>query len=136
MWDAFQANPEGVERCALLARAKASRSGTAPAGLLLTMIRAGEHLLEAKPDTAIPTGWRWVRGDSGAAGTYVEDPNGVDQLPPGYDFSTRQRLVFECRDPEEGLGEISEEIRGELYRLAGRDDEVEGFTTNRRSATR
>lgn len=118
VWEAFKANPEGVERCALLAKAKAQRDGHSAAGLLLTMIRAGEHLLEAKPDTPMPTGWRWVRGADGASGTYVEDPEGTDRLPPGYDFTPSPKYGPAPRTDGWEPRTLSEEIKAQVERLA------------------
>lgn len=115
MWEAFQANPDGVERCALLAKAKAQRAGVSAAGLLLTMVRSGEHLLEAKPATRMPTGWRWIRGDGGAAGTYVEDPEGTDRLPAGYDFTPSPS--YEPMVEIEAVFPLTDEVREQVRRL-------------------
>lgn len=87
VWEALKAHPDGVVRCARRAKSVSERNGTSGAGLLLTMIRSGEHTLEPNPTAPRITGWRFVRGSH--SGSYVEDPNGVDPLPPGYDFTTR-----------------------------------------------
>lgn len=87
VWEALKAHPDGVVRCACRAKAVSERSGSSGAGLLLTMIRADEHTLRPDPTAPRVTGWRFVRGTH--SGTFVEDPNGVDTLPPGYDFRTR-----------------------------------------------
>lgn len=85
VWRAWQDDPDGVERCALEARAFTRHEPGTGAGLFLTMIRRGDHLDEI-PDPHAPrqriTGWRWVRGSH--SGTYVRDPQGTDPLPPGY----------------------------------------------------
>jgi hypothetical protein len=86
LWDAFLASPEGLERCALRAKAVGKREGRPAAGLLLSMVRAGEHLLEEDPSALRPTGWRRVRGSHGD--NYVRDPEGIDPLPPGFDLVT------------------------------------------------
>lgn len=117
MWEAFKANPDGVERCALRARAVGQRMGRTAAGLLLTMIRAGEHLLEAQPETKMPTGWRWVRGEGGAAGTYVEDPEGTDRLPPGYDFTPSPKYQ---RPEDPKSAPMTDDIRQQVQRLLSR----------------
>jgi hypothetical protein len=92
-WDAWKENPGGAELAARKAEAIGKREGRPWAGLFLSMIRSGDHLHEPEPATPLVTGWRWVRGDSGAAGTYIRDPKGTDQLPPGYDFLTRNPVV-------------------------------------------
>jgi hypothetical protein len=117
MWVAFQANPEGVERCALTAKAFSQRQGRNGGGLLLTMVRRGDHLLEAKPETKMPTGWRWVRGESGAAGTFVEDPEGTDRLPPGYDFTPSPTYGGASVAVPEPDFALSDEVRVQLRRL-------------------
>jgi hypothetical protein len=100
---AYCAKPEGVERCILEAKAFAQRQGRPAAGLLLTMIRRNDHLLEADPTTKRITGWRWVYGAGHAAGTYVQDPVGTDPLPPGYDLLTRNPVVERAeREKDEG----------------------------------
>lgn len=86
LWEAFKRNPDGVERCAQRARAIGSRDGTRGTGLLLAMVRGGDHLVEIDRNAQRVTGWRFVRGSH--SGSYVEDPNGVDKLPAGYDFTT------------------------------------------------
>jgi hypothetical protein len=88
VWNAYKESPDGLERCALRAKAKAQREGISAGGLLVAMIRSGEHLLVAEPDTPLVTGWRFVFGEGHAAGTFVRDPNGTDRLPPNYDFLT------------------------------------------------
>src|SRR6478735_8870911 len=70
VWTAWNVNPEGVERCVLDARVHGKRSGNTGAGLLVTMIRRGDHLIEADPTAERITGWRWVTGDGHAAGTF------------------------------------------------------------------
>lgn len=82
MWDAFLVSPSGLERCAYAARALGRRYGNQGAGLLLTMIRRGEHALEPDESVRRVTGWRFVRGSH--SGTYVPDPQGTDPLPKGY----------------------------------------------------
>lgn len=85
VWEAFRANPDGVERCALRARATGKRNGNTGAGLLLEMLRRGDHGATFDPTARQITGWRFDR--STASGVYVEDPEGTDPLPPGYDFT-------------------------------------------------
>jgi hypothetical protein len=82
VWDAWQASPGEVELLAERARAFGAREGTSGAGLLLTMLRRGDHLLKRNPRRPRVTGWRFVRGTH--SGTYVPDPAGIDQLPQGY----------------------------------------------------
>jgi hypothetical protein len=82
LWTALKANAEGVERCVERARATGRRHGRSGAGLLVWMIREGEHLLEPDPSVRSVTGWRFVRGSH--SGSYVADPKGTDPLPPGY----------------------------------------------------
>jgi hypothetical protein len=113
MWEAVKANPDGVERCALKAKAYAQRDGTPGAGLLLTMVRRGDHLIDADPDVAKVTGWRWVRGADGQSGTYVPDPAGTDPLPNGYDFTTRSPIA----EHEAEVTEHTDEQRAEIARL-------------------
>jgi hypothetical protein len=120
VWEAFKANPDGVERCALLAKAKAQRAGVSGAGLLLTMIRSGEHLLEPDLSVKSPTGWRWVTGEGHAAGTFVEDPNGTDRLPAAYDFTTHNLVLTEPRPDEIEVAPVTDAVKVELDRLAGR----------------
>jgi hypothetical protein len=115
IWEAFKTNPDGVERCALKAKAVGQRNGSTGAGLLLAMIRGEEHLLEAQPETPLPTGWRWVRGAGGASGTFVEDPEGTDRLPPGYDFTPSPH--YESPSAEVESVPLTDEIRAELERL-------------------
>lgn len=117
VWEAFKENPDGMERCALTAKAVAQREGRNGGGLLLTMIRRGDHLLEAKPETRMPTGWRWVRGDGGAAGTYVEDPEGTDRLPPGYDFTPSPTYGREPLVEIEAGFPLTDDVREQLRRL-------------------
>ena len=119
IWDAYKANPSGMERCALRAASKSQRQGRTGAGLLLMMVRTGEHLLVAEPDTPITTGWRWVRGDGGAAGTFVSDPNGVDRLPPNYDFTTHNPDASRpsVRYEDDTLRAIPDEVREQLRKL-------------------
>ena len=103
-WEAFKCAPDGVERIAESAlRAQARNPELRAAAIFLTDIRSGHHLLE-KIDPGPPkTGWRWVRGNTGAAGTYLEDPNGTDPLPPGYDLTTKSGWgkPGEWREPDE-----------------------------------
>jgi hypothetical protein len=117
VWAAFKANPDGVERCALEAKAYAQREGRNGGGLLLTMIRRGDHLLEPDLTTQRPTGWRWVCGDSRAAGTYVEDPEGTDRLPPGYDFTPSPTYGGPSVAVPEPEFALSDEVREQLRRL-------------------
>jgi hypothetical protein len=93
MWEAFKASPDGVERCAEHAKVAGRREGRSGAGLLLAMVRSGDHLRVLEPDARRVTGWRFVRGSH--SGTFVEDPAGTDPLPPGYDFVTRSRVGHE-----------------------------------------
>jgi hypothetical protein len=120
MFAAFKAHPEGVERCALRAKAAGSRSGTTGAGLLLSMVRSGEHELEPDLTAQRPTGWRWVRGDGGASGTYVEDEAGVDRLPASYDFTTHNPVMTEPRPDEVEVAPVTDAVKRKLDRLAGR----------------
>lgn len=112
---AFKANPDGVERCALRAKAAGQRSGTTGAGLLLSMIRFGEHELEPNPDAQRPTGWRWVRGDGGASGTFIEDPEGVDKLPPGYDFTPSPTYGAAPRTDGWEPQPLTDEVRAQVF---------------------
>lgn len=119
VWEAFKLNPDGVERCALQAKAYSQREGTSNgAGLLLTMLRRNDHLLEANPTAQRVTGWRWVAGAGHAAGSYVEDPHGVDLLPPGYDFTPSPRYDSTRYEPDREP--IPESIADEVAKLAGR----------------
>ena len=93
VWEAAQADPDGLERCLERARVVGKREGRPIAGLILTMIRSGEHQLVPDPLARRITGWRWVYGAGHAAGTYVQDPEGTDPLPPGYDLVTRNPVV-------------------------------------------
>lgn len=68
-------------------------------GLLLKMIRDGDHRAEHDPSAPIPTGYRFVRGTH--SGTYVEDPAGVDPLPAYYDFRTRATGIYDRPPVEE-----------------------------------
>lgn len=99
--------PDGVRRCALRARAAGERDGTTGAGLLVTMLRAGEHRLTANPSAQRVTGWRFVRGSHG--GTYVEDPKGTDRLPPAYDLVTRSTIPRAEPEPERLTPELPKE---------------------------
>lgn len=85
VWADWQINPDGVERCALEAKAFTKHEPGTGAGLFLTMLRRGDHLHRVsdphEPRQRI-TGWRWVRGSH--SGTYVRDKQGTDALPPGY----------------------------------------------------
>lgn len=119
VWEAFKACPEGLERCAMLSQAKGRKVGGSGAGLLLTMISMGEHCIVAMPDTPLPTGWRFVRGEGGAAGTYVQDPAGTDRLPPGYDFRTQNRITGSVRYPDE-TEPLTDEVRKELRKIGVR----------------
>jgi hypothetical protein len=115
---AFKKNPDGVERCALRAKAAGSRSATTGAGLLLSMIRSGEHELEPDLTAQRPTGWRFVRGDGGGAGTFVEDPEGVDRLPANYDFTPSPR--YDSPPPVEHEPEpLTADVKVQIERLAG-----------------
>jgi hypothetical protein len=116
---AFKKNPDGVERCALRAKAAGSRTGTTGAGLLLSMIRAGEHELEPDLTAQRPTGWRFVRGEGGAAGTYVQDEAGLDRLPAAYDFATHNPTANEPRPDEIEVAPVTDAVKSELDRLAG-----------------
>jgi hypothetical protein len=87
IWQAHLAAPEGVQRCARQAQAYGAARGNNGAGLLLTMLRRGDHLHQPDPAQPRITGWRFVRGTH--SGTYIEHPEGTDELPPRYDFATR-----------------------------------------------
>jgi hypothetical protein len=88
VWQAFQEFPEGVER-----EIREIREGSTdkPEPMLLWRLEQGWH---REPDfehvarSPRKTGWRWVRGADGQSGTYVEDPEGIDPLPPHYDLTT------------------------------------------------
>jgi hypothetical protein len=90
VWDAFKANPEGVERCLIRANQLARQTGSDPVGYLVTMIRSGDHLREIDSDPRPITGWRAVYGESHAAMSYVEDREGRDQPPTDYDFTIHE----------------------------------------------
>jgi len=85
---AFEASPAGFDRIALAALERAT---TSPLGLLCRMVEKGDHLLDpsAREKPKKRTGWRFVRGEGGQAGTYVVDPEGVDPLPAGYSGAVR-----------------------------------------------
>jgi hypothetical protein len=123
VWEALKASPDGVERCALQAKAYAQRDGTSGAGLLLTMIRRNDHLIEADPDVLRPTGWRYVRGTH--SGTFVPDPSGTDPLPAGYDFMTHSpqhdQEVEEVEHTPEQRQEIGRLLRGWVLERFGMD---------------
>jgi hypothetical protein len=114
---AFKKNPDGVERCALRAKAAGQRSGTTGAGLLLSMIRSGEHELEPDLTVQRPTGWRFVRGEGGAAGTYVQDEAGVDRLPTGYDFTPSPTYGGLTVAVDEPAFPLTDEVREQLRKL-------------------
>jgi hypothetical protein len=120
VWTAWNINPEGVERCVLEARVLGKRAGNTGAGLLVTMIRRGDHLIEVDPTAKRITGWRWVTGVGHAAGTYVRDPEGTDKLPPGYDLSTRSP-IYEPAPTYDDAAPINDTVKGELARLTGRE---------------
>jgi hypothetical protein len=120
VWDAFQQHPEGVKRCAARARAFGRRTGTTGAGLLLVMIRHGEHQLQLDLSARLTTGWRWVRGVDGQSGTYVPDPEGTDPLPPGYDFVTRAPTYTSAGEIAVEREPIPATIVPQLRRLLGR----------------
>lgn len=82
VWDAFLENPEGLIRAAKEARSIGDRNGNAAAGLLISMVRRGDHKAKHDPKRRRITGWRWVRGTHSA--TYLPDPHGTDPLPEGY----------------------------------------------------
>lgn len=82
VWKAYQRNPAGVERCARRAHDEGVRAGTTGAGLLIAMIRAGDHLVEPSTDARPITGWRWTRGSHGE--TWLPDPEGRDAPPHRY----------------------------------------------------
>jgi hypothetical protein len=115
VWEAFQEAADGVERCALRAQAIGKREGRSGAGLLLAMLRAEDHLCEFAPNTPLPTGWRWVRGLDGQAGTFVEDPAGTDKPPVGYDFATRSPILPRDADPD--AVPLSPDVWAQLERL-------------------
>jgi hypothetical protein len=85
VWQAFLECPDGVGRCAEAARVAGDANGNAGAGLLLVMIRRGDHRRQPRPDRPRVTGWRFVRGSH--SGTFVPDPAGTDPLPAGYDLT-------------------------------------------------
>lgn len=87
VWAAWLASPDGTERCCLQAQAEGARRGNTGAGLLLTVLRRGDHLADRSEVGRRVTGWKWVRGTH--SGTYVRDPSGTDPLPAGYDLVTR-----------------------------------------------
>lgn len=101
VWNAYRENPGGVERCAARASSKGRQSGTTGAGLLVGMIREGEHLIEPDTTARPVTGWRFVRGSH--SGTYVQDPHGTDPLPPGYDFTPAPRYDSPSDDDDLSL---------------------------------
>jgi hypothetical protein len=82
VWQAWLENDDGVELCAERAQAKGRRNGNTGAGLLLHMIRGGEHRITADETRRTVTGWKFQRGTHG--GSYVRDPKGTDPLPAGY----------------------------------------------------
>lgn len=84
VWDAWQCAETGVERCALQASAYGQRHNNTGAGVLLSMIRRGEHLHVPDRSARRITGWRFSRGSHSA--TYVPDPRGTDPLPAGYGY--------------------------------------------------
>lgn len=84
------------------------------------MVRRGDHLIEADPTAERITGWRWVTGIGHAAGTYVEDPEGTDKLPPGYDLTTHSP-VHEQAPTYGEAAPLADNVKGELSRLAGRE---------------
>jgi hypothetical protein len=114
---AFKKNPDGVERCALRAKAAGQRTGTTGAGLLLSMIRSGEHELEPDLTAQRPTGWRWVRAEHGSSGRFVEDPAGVDKLPAGYDFTPSPTYGGPSVAVPEPEFPLTDEVREQLRRL-------------------
>lgn len=95
---AFEENPGGFGRIADDALAKAQLN---PLGLLVRMVRDGDHRLPApspltddetarletarvarsRAESPRRTGWRYVRGTHSA--TYVPDPEGTDRPPAG-----------------------------------------------------
>jgi len=82
VYDALLENADGLEDCALRAQAIGNRNGNPGTGLLLTMIRDGEHLRTFDPNARRITGWRFVRGTH--SGSYVRDKLGTDLLPEGH----------------------------------------------------
>lgn len=78
---AFEQHPAGTELCAHRAQAEGLKNRNTGAGLFLTMIRRGDHILpppSSKPERRI-TGWRFQRGSH--SGSYVTDPAGTDPPP-------------------------------------------------------
>ncbi len=61
--DAWLASPDGTRRCAQEARAYGARHGNSGAGLLLTMIRRGDHLQDSLPagTDVLPLGYNAAR---------------------------------------------------------------------------
>jgi hypothetical protein len=104
VWTAYLEQPGALELLAQRARSVGRREGTSGAGLLLSMIRAGDHELELAPLAPRVTGWRFVR--SIASGRYVRDPAGVDPLPAGYTFerSVTNLPAREDRAPRSASG--------------------------------
>ena len=95
MVDAYLEAPDGVDvviRDALDSAAK-GKLNRPPAACIIAAIRKGEHLrhqyVTELAHQPYRTGWRLVYGESHAACTYVEDPEGTDVLPPGYDLSVK-----------------------------------------------
>jgi len=115
VWAAWQANPDGVERCALEAKAHGQRQGNSGAGLLLTMLRRGDHLLEPDPTTPLVTGWRAVYGEGHAAMSFVRDPAGTDPLPPGYDLTEYHHPVSPWHESDAEAEEKTPGTSAELF---------------------
>ena len=82
VWDAYLENPAGLLETAARAREQGARGGTSGAGLLLVMIRRGDHLERPVLDGRRVTGYRFQRGSH--SGTYFRDPFGTDPLPYGF----------------------------------------------------
>lgn len=85
VFTAWKEEPVRVHEFAVVAQEYGRQHGTSGAGLLLTMLRRGDHyppLHEQPRDPRPITGWKWVRGSHGS--THVADPDGRDPLPKGF----------------------------------------------------
>ena len=82
--------PDRVAACLTAARTH----GQNIAAYFDDLLTRGEHPEQHDPSAPRRTGYRFVRGSTGASGTYVRDPEGTDQLPPGYTIP--DELPFRC----------------------------------------